>query len=96
MVHFRDSGRIINQTDMEYKLGKMEVNMRVIIKMVKNMVKESMYGQISQCIKASGTREKFLVKEHINIKMADNIKDFLLIIKCMERESILGQMEENI
>jgi hypothetical protein len=96
MGHFKDSGKIINPTAMEYKLGRMEVNTKVIIKMVKSMVKEPIYGQIDRCIKDSGIKEKFLAKELINIKMVDNTKDFLFKIKCTEKGFILGQMEENI
>ena len=40
--HIQDLGRIIRFMDMEYMIGGMEINMKEITKMIKNMEKESL------------------------------------------------------
>ncbi len=51
-------GKTINLTDLEFKHGRMEVNIKEIIKMDKNMEKDDTYGRISHHLMETGQMVK--------------------------------------
>jgi len=63
--------------------------------MEKKMEKEPIYGQIILLIKASGMKEKYVVKVFTIIKMDEYILALLLITKCTGKAYTYGLMEEN-
>ena len=50
----KDIGMMILKKVMELKLGKINLNIKENIKMVKNMVLVFMYGQMVLCMKVNG------------------------------------------
>ena len=92
----KDNGNGINHMVSVYKPGKMVVNIMDIFKMGKNMEKELINGQITQNTKENGTKDKFQVKEHIDIRMEDFIQVASCKIKCMEKAPTHGPMAENM
>jgi hypothetical protein len=91
----RGSGRKINNTAKERKLGQMEQCTRVTTYWVRNMVQEGLDGQTAPYIMVNSLTTTLREWENINGQMGVPITESGEIIRCMVEESSLGLMAES-
>lgn len=95
-VLMKETGETISLMDLEFKVGKMEANFKVIIIKALSMEMENIHGLINLLIKDTGNMAKLMDKEFIFTLMEEFIKGHLKTIKCKVKEFILGQMKGSI
>jgi hypothetical protein len=89
------TGKKINNMATELKLGQMKLNMRETTNLERNMGSELSNGQISLLILENFTIIIFMVKVCILGSITVSMKESGEQTKCMEKELLVGLMEEN-
>jgi len=101
--HMKESGRMINNMVMEKNNGQMVQNIRVYMKMERNMVKVYYNLWMDHFIMENSIimiyMEKVIYSSNIYKvdmygQIKENMKDNGIIIKCMVLELLNGQMEK--
>ena len=72
----------------------MAQNLKVLIKMVKNMERVYFNGVMAVITMGNSMKMKFKVKENINGRIKDHMKVIGCIIKCKDLENLSGRMVE--
>ena len=68
-------GRKMSLTGMEFKIGATVIYTKDNLRMVSKKEMDIINGQITQHMMADGMRERYLVRELINITMAEYMKE---------------------
>lgn len=95
-LNTKDNGQMTNKMEKDKKVGQIRLYIQVNIKMVKNMVKESLCGLMIAPMRVNFLKTIFMVTEDINGKMDEFIQANGKIIKCKVKEYLLGLTEENM
>lgn len=96
VLNMMESGIMINKTGMELKNGVINRYMKDIFIKVKNMEKGSSNGGTDLNMKETFMKTLYKDMEYIGGQMGDSMKANGRIIKCMDKEYLLGQMEKDI
>ena len=88
-----ETGKKINNMDMESKHGQMQQNMKETMNMEKNMELELSNGPMAQLILENFTTIMSMGKECILGPIIENMKENGKRIKCMEKVLLLGVMD---
>ena len=91
-LYIEEVGRMINRMGEEQRPGHLELSMMVNIRMVSNMEKGTLDGQIILCITANFTSATFKDMGNIYGVMDEPTKACGILIKCTARELKNGQM----
>jgi hypothetical protein len=92
----KGTGKKINNMGMEKRFGPMEPSLKVIILMGRNREKVFLLGQMAVLIKEIFMKIIFMVEECIVGQMEESIMVLGNATKCMDMESLLGLMVENM
>lgn len=71
----RENGKTINKKDSEQKVGKMDLNMRVISSKEKNTDKVDIFGATELNTMEIGKKTKLLDLEYMNGLMGENMRE---------------------
>lgn len=89
------NGKMKTDMDMGYKFGQMELNMRVIGKTTRHMVKVNFGMLMVMCLMVSGGMTKLMAMECIFTLMAQSMKANGSMICNMARELKHGRMAQS-
>ena len=94
VLHTKEIGWMISNTDSVYKGGKTELIIKEITDSVRSTGRESLYGQMARDLKEIFTKMEYKAKVCIDGMMEDNMRGNGKIIRCMVKGYLNGQMVE--
>lgn len=95
-LNILESGKKINSMGRELKFGLTVLDMKENIFKVKNIIKVFSIGLTDHIMKENFKTTILKEKEHIHGLMVENILVIGATIKCTDKVSLLGLMEEDI
>ncbi len=95
-LNLKENKKMGRKMDLERLHGKMDLNTQVTLKMILFKVKVSTSGQMEINSRVIGMIIKYKERGYLLIRMVENMKVILKMIKNMVMAQCGGQMEKSI